>query len=136
MDVEKLRQFLNENDTFCKVNSIQLTRVEPGYAEAEMRITASHLNGRNVVQGGAIMTLADFAFAGAANSTGVQTVSLNVNSNFIRPGTGSIMRAVARKVSQGRTTSVYSVEVYNEDGKLAATVMITGYIIGEWKEFD
>jgi len=136
MNIEKLKQFLNENDTFCKVNSVQLTRVEPGYAEAEMAVSSSHLNGRKVVQGGAIMTLADFAFAGAANATGMQTVSLNVNTSFIRPGTGKLLRAVARKTSQGRTTSVYNVEVYGEDGKLVAVVNITGYIIGEWGEFD
>ena len=82
------------------------------------------------------MTLADFAFAGAANATGMQTVSLNVNTSFIRPGTGKLLRAVARKTSQGRTTSVYNVEVYGEDGKLVAVVNITGYIIGEWGEFD
>ena len=71
MDYEKLKDFLNENDRFCKFCGIKLTEIAAGYAEAEVEINESLVNGRNVAQGGVIMTLADFAFAGAINSTGV-----------------------------------------------------------------
>lgn len=129
VDCEKVKAFLNENDRFCRFCGIELTVVEPGYAEAVLTVTPDTLNGRNVVQGGAIMTLADFAYAGAVSATGVTGVSLNCQTNFIRPGSGKTMKAVARKVHQGRTTAVYAVEVFNDDGKLAATVSITGFII-------
>ncbi len=131
VDCEKIKAFLNENDRFCRFCGIELTVVEPGYAEAVLTVTPDVLNGRNVVQGGAIMTLADFAYAGAVSATGVTGVSLNCQTNFIRPGGGSTMKAVARKVHQGRKTAVYDVEVFNGDGKLAATVNITGFIIDE-----
>lgn len=130
MDYEKLKDFLNENDRFCKFCGIKLTAIAAGYAEAEVEINESLVNGRNVAQGGVIMTLADFAFAGAINSTGVTGVSLNCQTNFIRPGSGR-MKAIARKVNQGKKTAVYSVEVFNGDGKLAATVGITGFIIDD-----
>ena len=77
------------------------------------------------------MTLADFAYAGAVNGTGVTGVSLNCQTNFIRPGQGKFLKAVARKVHQGRTTAVYTVEVCNDEGKLIATANITGYIIDQ-----
>lgn len=131
MDYERLKDFLNTNDRFCRHCGIQLTHVAPGEAEAELQITPSVLNGRDVVQGGAIMTLADFAYAGAVSATGVTGVSLNCQTNFIRPGYGKTMKAIARKVHQGRKTAVYAVEVFNDDGKLAATVNITGFIIDE-----
>lgn len=129
VDFEKIRTFLNEEDKFCKFCGIELTVVNDGYAEAVLRVDENKLNGRNVVQGGAIMTLADFAFAGAVNGSGVTGVSLNCATNFIRPGMGKELKAVCRKVSQGKTTAVYSAEVFNEDGKLAAVMTITGYII-------
>jgi acyl-CoA thioesterase len=131
MNFEKLKNFLNEEDRFCKFCGIQLTEVGDGYAEAVLQVDDDKLNGRRVVQGGAIMTLADFAFAGAINGSGVTGVSLNCMTNFIRPGCGRTMRAVARKVSQGRKTAIYNVDVFNEDGKLAATVNITGFIIAD-----
>lgn len=131
MDFEKIRTFLNEEDKFCKYCGIELTVVGDGYAEAVLHVTEDKLNGRGVVQGGAIMTLADFAYAGAVNGSGVTGVSLNCTTNFIRPGMGKELKAVCRKVSQGRKTAVYSVEVFNEDGKLAATASITGFIIDD-----
>ncbi len=129
MDFEKIKNFLNEEDKFCKFCGIRLTCVADGYAEAVLQIDEDKLNGRSVVQGGAIMTLADFAFAGAVNGSGVTGVSLNCATNFIRPGTGRFLKAVCRKISQGKTTCVYSAEVFNDEEKLVAVMNITGYII-------
>jgi acyl-CoA thioesterase len=131
VDCEKVKAFLNEHDRFCRFCGIELTVVKPGYAEAVLTVTPEVLNGRGVVQGGAIMTLADFAYAGAVNSSGAAGVSLNCQTNFIRPGGGDTMKAVARMIHQGRSTAVCSVEVFNGDGKLAATANITGFIIDD-----
>lgn len=130
-DFEKIRTFLNREDKFCRFCGIELTTVGDGYAEAVLRVSGDLLNGRGVVQGGAVMTLADFAFAGAVNGSGVSGVSLNCTTNFIRPGTGDMLKAVARKVSQGRRTALYSVEVTNDEGKLIAVMSITGFIIDD-----
>lgn len=130
-DFEKIRMFLNREDKFCRFCGIELTTVGDGYAEAVLRVSGDLLNGRGVVQGGAVMTLADFAFAGAVNGSGVSGVSLNCTTNFIRPGTGNMLKAVARKVSQGRRTALYSVEVTNDEGKLIAVMSITGFIIDD-----
>jgi acyl-CoA thioesterase len=131
MDFEKIKEFLNENDTFCKFCGIELTAVNDGYAEAVMEVDDNKLNGRRVVQGGAIMTLADFAYAGAVNGSGVTGVSLNCTTNFIRPGTGKFLRAVCRRVSQGKKTAVYTTEVFNDEDKLVATMNITGFIVDD-----
>ena len=131
MDYEKLKKFLNEEDKFCRFCGITLTVIGDGYAEAVMPVDADKLNGRQVVQGGAIMTLADFAYAGAINGSGVTGVSLNCTTNFIRPGTGKELKAVCRRISQGKTTAVYQTEVVNDEGKLIATMNITGFIIND-----
>lgn len=131
MDYEKLKDFLNTNDRFCRHCGIQLTHVAPGEAEAELQITPSVLNGRDVVQGGAIMTLADFAFAGAANAMGHSTVSTGLNINFIRPGSGSKLIAKARKIHHGRSTCLYQVDVFNEEKKLVAAVSVSGFIVDD-----
>ena len=131
MDYEKLKDFLNTNDRFCRHCGIQLTHVAPGEAEAELQITPSVLNGRDVVQGGAIMTLADFAFAGAANAMGHSTVSTGLNINFIRPGSGKKLIAKARKIHHGRATCLYQVDVLNDEGKLVSSVSVSGFIVDD-----
>ena len=131
MDCEKLRNFLNSNDLFCRHCNIQLTRIVPGEAEAELDILPQTLNSRGVVQGGAIMTLADFAFAGAANAMGSTTVSTGLNINFLRPGTGKKLFARAKKIHHGRSTCLYQVEVTDEQGKLVSSVTVSGFTVDE-----
>lgn len=131
MNCDTLRDFLNNNDLFCRHCGIRLTHVAPGEAEAELDIVPSVMNSRNVVQGGAIMTLADFAFAGAANAMGHTTVSTALNINFIRPGSGRKLIAKARKVHHGRTTCLYQVDVLNDEGKLVSSVSVSGFIVDE-----
>ena len=131
MDCEKLKEFLNSNDSFCRYCGIRLTRVAPGEADAELEITSDMLNSRNVVQGGAIMTLADFAFAGAANAMGRTTVSTGVATNFLRPGSGKKLVAHAKKIHHGKKTCLYQVDVVNDEGKLVASVNVTGFTVDE-----
>jgi acyl-CoA thioesterase len=130
-DFEKIKNFLNSEDKFCNFCGIRLTEVGDGYAEAVLTIDENKLNGRKVVQGGAIMTLADFAFAGAVNGSGVTGVSLNCSANFLRPGSGKFLRAVCRRVNQGKKTALYVSEVFNDAEQLVATMNITGFIIAD-----
>ncbi len=85
------------------------------------------LNAMGGVHGGAIFSLADQAFALACNQGPEPMVALCVNMNFLRPGKGHL-KAVARKVSETRRTSLCEVRVY-EDGELIAAFQGTSYRI-------
>lgn len=54
------------DDRFAKHTGILLLKVEPDYALARMDVQDFHMNGVNRVHGGAIVTLADYAFAAAS----------------------------------------------------------------------
>ena len=125
--LEQLKDFINENDTFGKSNLMKLELVKEGYAEAVMEITSNSCNAVGTVQGGAIFTLADMAFAGAANSYGDKCVAMSAAASFIRPGTGKLLRATAKAISKGRRSCVIEVEVRNDEGKLAAKFQFTGF---------
>ena len=125
--MEQLKKYINENDTFGKSNRMQLEAVKEGYAEAVMEITENSCNAVGTVQGGAIFTLADMAFAGAANSYGDKCVAMSAAASFIRPGTGKRLRAVARAISKGRRSCVIETEVRNEEEKLVAKFQFTGF---------
>lgn len=129
--VEQIKDYLNQQDRFCKFNQMQITVLRPGYAEAEMIVTEHSLNGLNIVQGGAMYTLSDLAFAGAVNAYGTQAIGMNSSTSFIRPGTGKIIKAVATEVSRGKKTGVYNVDVFDEKGKLLCRSTITAFLTGQ-----
>lgn len=126
---DRLKDFLNTKDHFCKENGMQLLSIGDGVAEAEMLITEHHLNGMRSVQGGALFTLADFACAAAINSFGVAAVSMSASVSFIRPGINmKRLTAVAKLVNKGKTTAVLDVDVLGENGKILLHSMMTGHL--------
>ena len=131
----QLMQLLNQDDRFCRCNEIQLTSIGEGCAEAEMPMSEKHLNGLGFAQGGATFTLADLAFAGAANSHGRHAVAMVSNISFLRPGAGSRLFARATEVSRTRRTGLYSIDVTNDQGKLIARVSTNAFFSEERFDF-
>jgi acyl-CoA thioesterase len=118
-DDDSVRQFFAD-DRFARHCGIELVSVEPGHAVAQMAVTPDHLNGYRVTQGGAIFTLADFAFAAASNSHGTIAVAINVSITFIKAARGGTLRAEAREVARNPKLGTYAVEVRDEQGDLIA----------------
>ncbi len=109
-----------KNDRFAERANIELLSVSPGQARAKMPLHPHHLNGYGTVQGGAIFTLADFAFAAASNSHGTVAVAINVSITFIKAGTTGTLWAEARELSRNFKLGSYTVEVKDDAGELVA----------------
>jgi acyl-CoA thioesterase len=117
-----------ENDRFAKFIGLKIIHIEPDYAKVEMQITDNHLNGMNMVQGGAIFTLADYAFAAAANSNGLITVGINATIAYYKVPTGKVITAEARKIAGQNKICGYNVDILDEDGEIIARFTGMGYI--------
>lgn len=89
-----------KNDKFAQLLGIEIVEASPGYALVEMKIEDKHKNGINIVQGGAIFTLADYAFAIASNADGSTTVGINASISYFKAPTGAYIRAEAREESK------------------------------------
>jgi acyl-CoA thioesterase len=109
-----------KNDRFAERANIELLSVSPGAARAKMTLQPHHLNGYGTVQGGAIFTLADFAFAAASNSHGTVAVAVNVSITFMKAGTEGTLWAEAKEVSKNHKLGSYTVEVKDDQGDLVA----------------
>ena len=96
------------------------------YAKVSAKIQPYHLNARGSVMGGAIFTLADFAFAVAANACGQPTVTSNSNISFLSSPKGKELIAEARAIKDGRSLVFYEVIVTDEIGTKIACVNVTG----------
>ena len=124
--IEELRKFF-EADRFAAELGAVITECGEGGATVEMDVGPRHLNAAGTVQGGALFTLADFAFAVAANAGGVLTVSLQNSISFLRAAKPGRLTARAERVSETRRTCCYDVSVTDEAGNLTARMSVTGY---------
>ena len=123
-------QFMLEHDNYASMTGVKVLELGDKYAKCVMDIAEVHMNAVRGVQGGAIFTLADFAFAAAANNgDGPNTVTLTANTSFMGAAKGKQLIAEARCTKDGRTTAFYLVEVCDELGTKVAEVMVTGYKI-------
>ena len=109
-----------KNDRFAERANIELLSVSPGQARAKMTLHPHHLNGYRTVQGGAIFTLADFAFAAASNSHGTVAVAVNVSITFLKAGQTGALWAEAREISKNFKLGSYTVEVKDDAGEMVA----------------
>jgi acyl-CoA thioesterase len=122
-----LKEFFRR-DQFAACCGIELLDVSPGGAKVSMTVEERHLNGLRTVHGGAIFTLADFAFAVACNSHGTVAVALNVNISFVKAGNlGTTLYAEAKEVSRNHKIGTYDIRVTDSNGDLIATFQGMAY---------
>lgn len=124
--MDEIKEFF-KRDKFAEFCGIKLVDVSPGRARTEMEIKKNHLNGVNTVHGGAIFTLADFAFAVAANSYGQVTVAINVSITYMTAATAGKITAEAREISRNPKLSTYTIDIYNEKGDVIAVFQGLAY---------
>lgn len=119
---------LVERDKFAAYLGMKIIKVDYGYAVTQMEITDNHLNGVNIVQGGVIFTLADYAFAAASNSKGFATLGINAHISYFKSPKGKMLTAEAKEISSGNKLCSYNVDVFDENKDLIARFNGTGYI--------
>ena len=125
-DLEDARAYF-EGDRFAVENGMRIDEIGDGTSVCSMTIEKRHLNANGGVMGGAIFTLADFAFAAAANNRHRPTVAQQVSVNFMSGARGSRLIARKKKKKDGRTTCVYNIDVTDDAGRDVAQFIGTGY---------
>jgi acyl-CoA thioesterase len=109
-----------KNDRFAAGCRIELLSVSKGRASAKMMVSREHWNSVGTVMGGAIFTLADFAFAAAANSHANVSVAINANIAFMKAARAGTLWAEAREISKNYKLGSYAVEIRDDEGDLVA----------------
>ena len=128
--IEELRARFQRDRFATELTGADIREAEPGRAVCALSLRPVHLNANGAPMGGAVFTLADFAFAVAANGFAERiTVSQHVSVTFLAPAKGQELRAEARCVKAGRTTCLYEVEVRDEAGTFVAQAMVNGFTI-------
>jgi acyl-CoA thioesterase len=116
-----------DKDRFAAENGMTLEALTEGGAVCAMALGERHRNAEGGVMGGAILALADFAFAAASNNAHRPTVAQQVSMNFLNASRGSCLTAVASCRKDGRTSCVYNVDIKDDLGKDIAQAVFTGF---------
>ena len=126
ISLEEVRKTF-EKDRFATENGMVIDEVGDGYAKCSLLLAERHRNAMGAVMGGVSFTLADFAFAVAANWQKAGVVSLNSSITYLGVAKGERLAAEAVCVKEGRSTSCYRIDVKDELGNLVAAVTATGF---------
>ena len=125
-NAEEARAYFSK-DRFATDNGMTLDELDEAHAVTSMTLGARHKNAYGGVMGGAIFTLADFAFAALTNDRERVTVAQQVSINYLSATKGErlIARATFRK--DGRSSCVVNVDVADENGRDIAQFVGTGF---------
>ena len=102
-----LKEYLSEKDRFASAAGVELLEIKEGYARAR--------------------TLADLAFAAAANSHRTFTLSVSSNISFFRSESDGYLYAEAMELVNHKKVPYIEVRITNEQGDLVALMTSSGY---------
>lgn len=119
-----------EADRFAVENGCRIVEASPGYAKIELEITPHHYNAVGITQGGALYTLADFAFAVAANACNEKVIGASTYINFFKATRSGKLTAIAHETCRTRKLSTVEVKIYDDSENLIAAFVGNGYILG------
>jgi uncharacterized protein (TIGR00369 family) len=113
---------------FAKLLGIEAELVEPGHAVLTMKIRDDLKRNGGIAHGGAVAALIDSAMAFAIVpllSDNERTTTVDLTIHYLRPLSEGSARASARVVRAGKRVITVSAELFNSEGKLAATALST-----------
>ena len=126
--MQNLKQLFQTGDKFASHCGMELVSLAAGHAVTRMAIEPWHRNAVGIVQGGAIFTLADFAFGAASNSQGRVAVGVNVGITYLKAAKAGVLTAEAREVAATPKLASYTVDVTDEGGQLLAVFQGLAYL--------
>jgi acyl-CoA thioesterase len=134
IDLEQVQNYF-KNDRFAAENGIVIDSADEDSVVCSMELRDGHRNAAGGVQGGAIFTLADLAFAVHCNLAMVcgehshLTVGQSCSISFLKGTRGSRLTATSSCLSKGRSISVYRIRVKDDLGVEIAEMLANSFTL-------
>lgn len=117
-----------ERDAFSRWLGIEVLEATLGRSVVRMTVRSEMVNGFDVVHGGIAFSLADSAFAFAANSRGRVSVSIDNYISYPAPvRVGDVLTATANELQDGDRVAFYEAQVLNQQSEAVAFFRGTVY---------
>ena len=103
-------------DAFSQWLGIEILEISEGFCKLKMTIRDEMTNGFNIAHGGISYSLADSALAFAANSDGIQSLSVETSiSHTKKVMSGDTLIAETQEISKDEKSAVYNINITNQD---------------------
>ena len=128
MDKKELFRETAENE-LMKFLGVSIEMVAKDRVVLKMEVTPKVHQYIGIMHGGVSLylceTAASIGAVAGADLTKVAPVGIELNANHVRAVSRGVLTVEAKPVYTGRTTSVWSIEITNEKGKLVCTSRCT-----------
>ena len=131
---KKVVDKMMSGDAFSQWLGIEVLEISEGYCKLKMSVGEEMTNGFKIAHGGIAYSLADSCLAFAANSDGVQSVSVETSiSHTKKVVSGDALTATAKEVNKSSKTALYNISITNQNNIEIAYFKGTVYRTGkEW----
>ena len=129
---ERVVARMYDHDPFSIWLGIERLLVARGRCELRMTVREEMLNGFSIAHGGITYSLADSCLAFAANSHGIQSVSVETSISHTRPvKAGDVLTASSEEMSLSRSIGIYHITVRDQEGRTVALFKGSVYRTGK-----
>ena len=113
---KKVVKKMIDNDSFSRWLGIEVLEIRQGFCQIKMKVREEMTNGFNIAHGGISYSLADSALAFAANSDGIQSLSIETSiSHTKKVLLGDTLIAETKEISKTNKSAVYSISITNQE---------------------
>ena len=127
-DKKKIIMELAEKNPFSRYIGMELVEIDEGYAFGRINFEKQHENIYGGMHGGCAYSLADTVAGIAAATYGSFVTTVNASVNYLLPVENTnYVNCKAKVVRHGRTLSVFSVEITNDEEKVLIDGTFTYY---------
>jgi len=132
-DINEIRDSF-KTDTYAKLSGIEIDSASDEEVVCSMKITKDHMNAVGGVQGGAIFTLADLAFAVHTNLPNKNdpdygiVVGQSCSISYLKGTRGTVLYAKSRLLHRGRKVVVVGITIVDDLGVVLADLLCNGSV--------
>lgn len=103
-------------DAFSQWLGIEVLEITTGFCKLQIKVREEMINGFKIAHGGIAYSLADSCLAFAANSHGVQAVSIETSiSHTQKVVNGDTLIATAKEINKSTKTGLYYITITNQN---------------------
>ena len=113
---KKVVYTMMDGDAFSQWLSIEVMEITAGFCKLQMKVRTEMTNGFDIAHGGIAYSLADSCLAFAANSYGIQAVSIETSiSHTQKVISGDTLTATAKEINKSTKTGLYYITITNQN---------------------
>ena len=113
---KKVVDKMMSGDAFSQWLGIEVLEITTGFCKLQIKVREEMINGFKIAHGGIAYSLADSCLAFAANSHGVQAVSIETSiSHTQKVISGDVLTATAKEINKSTKTGLYYIAITNQN---------------------